>query len=496
MYELYPYFTNDGSVGLFSQQDDDIYHSTYGALTESWQKFILPAHLQEYLTEHEEVKILDICYGIGYNTKTALNVFIENILNKNDSKKFKVKNFGNIFTFPFGNISSIYTDNIFCGKNIKNKKKFNENHSYKINNFQQPANNIEEIDTDNIQQTKNTFVRHPELVSGSHQLSVSGNIQNKLCKKILIDAVDIDKTLIKLSPFITNASWFNFLFKSDYEIPIANELKYKQIKNIKNFKKFIQKDFKLNKAVSIILIKKLFESKPEFFNDAILQTILTHKKYAPFLSRFMINFAKFYQNQRYNYNKKKNNLAFLHNIYYKYISKSYKSAEKLLTKNKIDLNFYGIDARNFIKSTANTYNFMFLDAFTPSKCPELWTVQFFRELYSKLEDDGMILTYSNSAAVRNGFLQAGFTIGKIYDSKLRKFTGTVAAKNKTLIEHNLDELDMDLINSKAGICFKDENLSLSNKTIIENRKNDVKESELISSSKVLKGHKNDQIKSI
>ena len=43
MYELYPYFTNDGSVGLFSPEADDIYHSTYGALTEAYEKFIFPA---------------------------------------------------------------------------------------------------------------------------------------------------------------------------------------------------------------------------------------------------------------------------------------------------------------------------------------------------------------------------------------------------------------------------------------------------------------------
>ena len=48
MYEIYPYFTNDGSVGLYSQADNDIYHSTYGALTEAYEKFILPADLENF----------------------------------------------------------------------------------------------------------------------------------------------------------------------------------------------------------------------------------------------------------------------------------------------------------------------------------------------------------------------------------------------------------------------------------------------------------------
>lgn len=447
MYELYPYFTNDGTVGLFSRQDDDIYHSTYGALTESWQKFILPSNLKKYLTEHESVKILDICYGIGYNTKTALNVFINNFINGE-------KNI----------------------KKVKSRKKV-------IKKELPTEYSIEAIDTDNIS----------KIGGSQNQKKQLENEENILCKDILIDAVDLDKTLIYLSPFIANASLFNFLFKKNYEISVENEFKYKQIKNIKNFKKFLKKEFKLKKEVSIILLEKLFESNSEFFNDVILQTILRHKKYAPFLDKFMLDFAKFYQNQGYIYNKNKNKLPNLHNIYYRYISKSYKLAQNLLKNNKIELNFHKDDARSFIKSTNHTYNFIFLDAFTPAKCPALWTVQFFKELYSKLENDGMVLTYSNSAAVRNAFLQNGFAVGKIYDSELKKFVGTVAAKNKNLIVYELDELDIDLINSKAGICFKDEQLDLENNIIIENRKNEVKESDLISSSKVLKGYKNDNI---
>lgn len=434
MYELYPYFTNDGSVGLFSRQDDDIYHSTYGALTESWQKFILPCNLEGYLSKHESVKILDICYGIGYNTKTALNVFINNFLTQ-EKKISKLKG-PSEYT-----IAQIYTDNI-------------------------------------------------SSITDEVGEQITKNNENLFCNNILIDAVDLDKTLIYLSPFIANASWFNFLFKNNYEISIENEYKYEQIKNIRNFKKFLKNEFKLKKEVSMILFEKLLESNPEFFNDLILQTILNKKNYAPFLDKFMLNFVKFYQNHGYNCNQNKNNSANLHNIYYRYISKSYKSTQNILKNNKIEVNFYKDDARNFIKATKNTYNFIFLDAFTPAKCPALWTVQFFKELHSKLEDDGMILTYSNSAAVRNAFLQNGFAVGKIYDSELKKFIGTVAAKNKNLIMHELDELDIDLINSKAGICFSDEKLNLENNKIIEKRKKEVKKSTLTSSSKVLKGHKN------
>ena len=82
MYELYPYFTNDGSVGLFSPDADDIYHSTYGALTEAYEKFILPSNLNSFLKNNNEIKILDICFGIGYNSKSFLNYILDCLYNE------------------------------------------------------------------------------------------------------------------------------------------------------------------------------------------------------------------------------------------------------------------------------------------------------------------------------------------------------------------------------------------------------------------------------
>lgn len=488
MYDLCPYFTNDGTVGLFSRSDDDIYHSTYGALTESWQKFIIPAHFEEYLATHDTVKVLDICYGIGYNTKTALNVFIKNNLNKKSNNKF-------LNQLTSSNIAEIHSDNIHETKKLNIDKK-NSNLSEKFDNGSQ--SNIEEIDGDNIK-----FKETDNLKDEIRNIeNINANLlKNSSCNKILIDAVDIDKVLINLSPFISEGIRNNFLlgkyFSKKHILNDEQRNKFIQIQKLQKSKIIPPPSkLKLRKEVSIILLEKLYESNSEIFNDVILQTILSYKNYTPFLSKFMLNFAKFYSNQGYKYNKKTKISTFLHNIYYKYISRSYKNAHKLLKSNQIDIKFHKKDARQFVKASDNKYNFIFLDAFTPTKCPALWSVQFFQELYSKLEDDGMILTYSNSAAIRNAFLQNGFAVGKTYDYELNKFIGTVAVKNKNLIEHELDDRDLDLINSKAGICFKDENLELDNHTIIENREKEIDNSNLISSSQVLKGYKNDKAKSL
>lgn len=499
MYELYPYFTNDGTVGLFSRRDDDIYHSTYGAVTESWQKFIIPSRLEKYLQEHESVKILDICYGIGYNTKTALNVFINNA-NKNSKKKFNTKNYKKYSkkcSSVNHNIAAIDSDNILDENTISFSEK---NINSQLINKENTINNIASIDSNNINGNESSF-SYENIVDGkvfSKNMCDNSNTSQS-CNKITIDAVDMDKFLMDISPFITDASWFKFMFEkkmNNEPIALQNKIKYQQIKNIKNFKKFIRKEYRLKQEVSLIILQELFNSNPELFKDKILQSILSQRRYSQFFSKFMLNFAKFYSNLACKHNLKANKSTYLHNIYYRYISRSYKTVQKLRNLCQIKLNFYKNDARSFIKASDTKYNFIFLDAFTPSKCPALWTVEFFAQLYSRLEDDGMILTYSNSAAIRSAFLKNGFFVGKTYDANSKKFVGTVAVKNKNLIEHELDNKDLDLINSKAGICYSDKFLEADNQTIIKDREIEVENSDLVSSTKILKGYKNDHSKSL
>jgi len=66
--ELVP--TDDGSVTLYSKEFNESYHSPKdGALNESLQKHVLPAFMHQGKTA---LTILDICYGLGYNTLATL----------------------------------------------------------------------------------------------------------------------------------------------------------------------------------------------------------------------------------------------------------------------------------------------------------------------------------------------------------------------------------------------------------------------------------------
>ena len=394
MYKLFPYFTNDGSVGLFSPDADDIYHSTYGALTEAYEKFILPSNLKNFLKKNNEIKILDICFGIGYNSKSLINYVLDFLYNE-----------------------PIYTDkNKYTDKIDTNNKKF----------------------------------------------------------KIYIQDIDNDKNLAYLSPF----------FISNKKNIKNNKILFHQ-KKIERMlaKKTVQK-YKLKQEVNFLLLEKIIDNI-----DSESISILSDKKYSQFFDKEIKGFLKFYYNNRSVYTTLSKLSAFLHNIYYKYISSGYKMALKALKLIDFNFNLNIADARQAIKNDTEKYNYIFLDAFTPVKCPCLWTVDFFKLLYSRLDENGMILTYSNSALVRNAFTHAGFYVGKIFSESANKFTGTIAVKNKDLIKYELSEYDLGLMKTKAGIFYHDKDLSLDNEAIIALHEKEVEKSNLISSSKYIKQFK-------
>ena len=82
MYKFLPFMTKDFSVGLYDEDVNDIYHSAFGALNEAYEKFVNP-FFEIYNTgviKIQSFNILDICYGIGYNTKAFLSECIKSDL--------------------------------------------------------------------------------------------------------------------------------------------------------------------------------------------------------------------------------------------------------------------------------------------------------------------------------------------------------------------------------------------------------------------------------
>jgi len=63
--------TQDGSTTLYSEEFKESYHSTFdGALHESLYKHVIPAF--SFQKDKSELTILDICFGLGYNTLATI----------------------------------------------------------------------------------------------------------------------------------------------------------------------------------------------------------------------------------------------------------------------------------------------------------------------------------------------------------------------------------------------------------------------------------------
>ena len=71
MTEFTPQETGDGSWTFFSSEFGELFHSHYGAKQEARAKFVEPTQLPQRAMR-SQLTILDICYGLGYNSASAL----------------------------------------------------------------------------------------------------------------------------------------------------------------------------------------------------------------------------------------------------------------------------------------------------------------------------------------------------------------------------------------------------------------------------------------
>ena len=73
-----PELTSDGSLTFYSAEFDETFHSRQGALQEAMLKFVEPTQLK-LKAQQGYLRLLDVCYGLGYNTGAALSaIWAEN----------------------------------------------------------------------------------------------------------------------------------------------------------------------------------------------------------------------------------------------------------------------------------------------------------------------------------------------------------------------------------------------------------------------------------
>ena len=153
------------------------------------------------------------------------------------------------------------------------------------------------------------------------------------------------------------------------------------------------------------------------------------------------------------------------------------------------------DAREKINIIPSSIKFdlIYLDGFSPQKCPQLWTIEFLSKVKERLNSQGYLITYSSSAAVRNTLRNLGLEIFTIKpSSKNRTFwsQGTIAIskfdKNKLKPNINFEQLSLmeeEHLLTKASVPYRDQDLNSSKEDIINKRLNEQFFSNLISTKK-------------
>jgi len=356
--EFIPIITEDGTISLYNFSVKDVYHSKIGAYTEALQKYTIPSGLLEFVKHNNEVKILDVCFGLGYNSKVAVSEIL------------------------------------------------------KIN---------------------------PEC-------------------KITINAIEIDPKVLALSCILFDGINNQFLEQTFFEA--------------------------ISKHINVGAILD------EYIKDV--------HKYSPNIDELL---PEGYKSIEVLEIKEK-----LHNIYYQTISsRNTRNREASPVNSLLTINFFIDDARSAIKlinglneksnNTLKEYShiksgfchpdFIFHDPFTPSKAPILWTVDFFRELYRLLDENGNLTTYSSAAPVRTGLIEAGFFIGRT-EPIGKKTSGTIAYKKSELLKNFLTEKEKGILETNAGIPYYDENFYSTSEEILKNRELMQKTSGRVSSSKFYK----------
>ena len=118
---------------------------------------------------------------------------------------------------------------------------------------------------------------------------------------------------------------------------------------------------------------------------------------------------------------------------------------------------------------------VFLDPFSPSVCPELWTVEFLTQIKQRMAPEGRLATYSCAAAVRSALIEAGLAIGST-PAVGRPWPGTVASPSPFDLPP-LSPSEQEHLVTRAAIPFRDPDLSTPREQIRQNRQQEQQRSE-------------------
>ena len=148
------------------------------------------------------------------------------------------------------------------------------------------------------------------------------------------------------------------------------------------------------------------------------------------------------------------------------------------------------DARKEILNLPKELNFdlIFLDGFSPQKCPEIWSYEFLSQLKNKIKHEGYLITYTSAAAVRKSLKNLGFNLFNILPTLSDKnhwSDGTLATfdhRQDNPYIKQLSVMEIEHLNTKASIPYRDPTGEMLSKEILEIREKEQQFSKLLNTN--------------
>lgn len=116
------------------------------------------------------------------------------------------------------------------------------------------------------------------------------------------------------------------------------------------------------------------------------------------------------------------------------------------------------------------------DPFSPTRCPQLWTVEFFALTARCLSAGGILATYSCAAAVRSAMELAGLSIGS-FAGVGRHWPCTIATNDQRSLPP-LSPQEQEHLQTRAAIPYRDPTLTATAETIVAQRQQEQQRSHL------------------
>ncbi|MGA0291135.1 MAG: tRNA (5-methylaminomethyl-2-thiouridine)(34)-methyltransferase MnmD [Synechococcus sp.] len=139
------------------------------------------------------------------------------------------------------------------------------------------------------------------------------------------------------------------------------------------------------------------------------------------------------------------------------------------------------DARSMLQEIPEPVRFdlVLLDAFSPQRCPELWSEEFLGALAQRLAPQGRLLTYSRSAAVRASLKRAGLSLYSLLPAPGERVgwsSGTMATPADAACPldgpgwRQLSAMEWEHLQTRAAVPFRDPQGNATAEDILERRR--------------------------